>query len=506
MDSSSTSSDESIEEYDSHRAERRKFTDIYDVGRICRETLKMGDEIQYYDPMGIVGNIHNVRTAIVTGITPDCDYIVHVSTGDPITCNRPVRRVRERNSDGDLVAINEKCRWRSSAHFRCDASGSTTASADSIIDNAKHITEVLHRTNNLLQMVGVSAVDLRTTPKLKSKQTSKDSQNHKIVSNIQTPPKTKSRQASKTRQKRKNVSNVIYILCVDVSLQVSLMICSFLQYDSKNYDGDFQFDSDNNDDKLSCDNDDQVYNSVCLHRRNLREAATVNVQKQAEKVVKRLKKYGHANYKVDDVVQIVIPINDRAKTDPHCLIGVVVEVLEKSSTCRIATKGGVLDRCIAYHYLKQLPPESNDVILHDLETELQSWKGLPKISLRTASRMQSMVGGQGFSKCTCKGKCDSKRCGCLKKGLNCTARCHKGNKMCTNCKTDSGGSTASAASFYNNNNNNNNNNDHDSRTSASGGSTASTASTQKRNNDHDFSDGGNEGKDINSYTVKRIVF
>ena len=138
-----------------------------------------------------------------------------------------------------------------------------------------------------------------------------------------------------------------------------------------------------------------------------------------------MKDNGHANFKLDDVVQVLIPKHDRAKTDRHCLVGVVVEVQEKNSTCRIAVKGGVLDRCIAYQYLKQLPPNSNNVRLHDLETELESWRGLPTMSLRKASRMQSMVGGQGFSKCNCRGKCDNKRCGCRRKGLYCTARCHK---------------------------------------------------------------------------------
>ena len=194
-ESSSVSSDGSILEYDIDREERRKFTDIYDKTRICRETLKLGDEIQYYDPIAIVGDHHRLRTGIVTCLTPDSDYIVQVNTGDPIHSNRPVKRVRERNSKGDLVEIKQKCRMRTSAEFRCLAGGSTTAG---ITENVRQMTGIFCRTNNMLGMVGVSAVDLRHTPRTKMKQTSKD--------------------------KRKNVSTLIYIVCVDQSIQESLMI------------------------------------------------------------------------------------------------------------------------------------------------------------------------------------------------------------------------------------------------------------------------------------------
>jgi len=415
----STGSDGSISEYDIDREERRKFTEIYDKTRICRETLKLGDEIQYYDPIGIVGDPNRLCTGIVTCLTPDSDYIVQVNTGDPIHSNRPVKRVRERNSEGDLVAIKRKCRMRTSAEFRCFAGGSATAG---ITENVRQMTGIIRRTNNMLGMAGVSAVDLRQTPRTNSKQTSK--------------------------QKQKNVSTVVYIVCVDQSIQESLMIQpSFLQYDSTN-----------NDEDGDSANDDHVNDNVCMYRRRLREAATVNVQKQAAKVFQRLKDNGHANYKLDDVVQVLIPKQDRAKTDRHCLVGVVVEVQEKNSTCRIAVKGGVLDRCIAYHYLKQLPPNSNNVRLHGLETELESWRGLPTMSLRTASRMQSMMGGQGFSKCNCRGKCDNKRCSCQRKGLYCTARCHKGNGKCTNCDTDGNSDNSNNNNEDNNNNNNNTNN------------------------------------------------
>jgi hypothetical protein len=170
LESSSTTSifDESTPEYDSDRAERRKHTDILSPkGQVCNETIKLGDEILYYDAIATVGDPYRLCTGIVTGLSPDTNYIVQVNTGDVIHSNRPVKRLREMNSEGSLVAINERCRMRDSAHFRCVAGGSATAG---ITEQARHITEVFRHTNNELRRKGVSADDLRQTPRTMSNQ------------------------------------------------------------------------------------------------------------------------------------------------------------------------------------------------------------------------------------------------------------------------------------------------------------------------------------------------
>jgi hypothetical protein len=40
---------------------------------------------------------------------------------------------------------------------------------------------------------------------------------------------------------------------------------------------------------------------------------------------------------------------------------------------------------------------------------------IKSISVREAARLSSMGSGQGFSKCGCKGECDSARCKCFKR-------------------------------------------------------------------------------------------
>ena len=70
--------------------------------------------------------------------------------------------------------------------------------------------------------------------------------------------------------------------------------------------------------------------------------------------------------------------------------------------------------------------------LHGLQVALDSWAGMPEVSLRQAMAVQSTVGGQGMVHCNCKGSCESNKCSCFKAGRKCNSRCHKGNTCCTN--------------------------------------------------------------------------
>ena len=67
-----------------------------------------------------------------------------------------------------------------------------------------------------------------------------------------------------------------------------------------------------------------------------------------------------------------------------------------------------------------------------LEDALKEWKGMSKISERKAARKTSKVGGQGFIKCSCKGRCDTHSCSCKKDGRICNSHCQRGNNNCTN--------------------------------------------------------------------------
>ena len=46
------------------------------------------------------------------------------------------------------------------------------------------------------------------------------------------------------------------------------------------------------------------------------------------------------------------------------------------------------------------------------------------INVREAASQQSLSGGQGFFKCSCKSKFSSNRCKCKENGVLCNSRCH----------------------------------------------------------------------------------
>lgn len=59
-----------------------------------------------------------------------------------------------------------------------------------------------------------------------------------------------------------------------------------------------------------------------------------------------------------------------------------------------------------------------------------------ELSKRTANSAASVVGGQGFKFCNCKGECGPKsRCSCAKAvpPMKCNSKCHPGSKSCKNC-------------------------------------------------------------------------
>ena len=70
---------------------------------------------------------------------------------------------------------------------------------------------------------------------------------------------------------------------------------------------------------------------------------------------------------------------------------------------------------------------------------LQLYQGMAKQSLRECVANVSQGGGQGMTKCSCSGLCNTKKCGCFKEGRVCNSRCHPRNVTCTNCPEKHGG-------------------------------------------------------------------
>ena len=127
----------------------------------------------------------------------------------------------------------------------------------------------------------------------------------------------------------------------------------------------------------------------------------------------------------------------RGKVDDANLTGVVVEEVRRASEAgkgaalyRVATRAGVLSDLYLPAYLQPLP--SMTATAMNLDAPLLSWRGMPTVSVRKATRSQSAVGGQGMLRCNCKGTCEHGKCACKRAGRLCTSRCHKNNVKCTN--------------------------------------------------------------------------
>ncbi|CAH0385917.1 unnamed protein product [Bemisia tabaci] len=118
-------------------------------------------------------------------------------------------------------------------------------------------------------------------------------------------------------------------------------------------------------------------------------------------------------------VTIPFPDVDRAKGDARNTIAVVLEVSED----QLHTFGTQHGRLAALYMRNQFRP---------CKEEFLKASDVPDavISLRSLSRADSNFGGQGFTKCSCRGQCNDTRCSCKKKGLQCNSKCHNSGPCC----------------------------------------------------------------------------
>jgi len=159
-------------------------------------------------------------------------------------------------------------------------------------------------------------------------------------------------------------------------------------------------------------------------------------QESQEKQATSMKKHRSHGRPIDvltlgTVVLVPVAEVDRHKTDVKHVPGVVVEVTEHFFY-RVGVIGGILND--AYLQESLLVEPRTQPAIYGLQDVLANWKDMKNISLRAALAEISPTGGQGFTKCGCKGSCDSNSCKCKKTNVMCNSRCHYGNTACRNCK------------------------------------------------------------------------
>ena len=133
---------------------------------------------------------------------------------------------------------------------------------------------------------------------------------------------------------------------------------------------------------------------------------------------------GMSTIPIGTVVQLALDDVDRAKLDRTNATLVVVEHVGTESY-RVANRAGVYKDVVSRAYLT---PLESTAALVGLDSVLQEWRGMPKVSIRKIAASLSVAGGQGLLHCSCKGSCQSNRCACFKAGRKCNSRCHKDSR------------------------------------------------------------------------------
>ena len=156
-----------------------------------------------------------------------------------------------------------------------------------------------------------------------------------------------------------------------------------------------------------------------------REIARNSQESQAAKMLERSNKRFKPAEEGDNV-NVPIPEVDRGRLDPANFTAVVMDHNEETGLCTLGTTVGTLDTQFSRNQFELLPQKF--VSTADVPENVT-------VGVREAARLHSNTGGQGFFKCSCQTKCETKKCKCRKDGVRCNSRCHK-NRSCRNHDND----------------------------------------------------------------------
>ena len=142
-----------------------------------------------------------------------------------------------------------------------------------------------------------------------------------------------------------------------------------------------------------------------------RESSKEALENQAKKM-KQLSEKNFPQGKVGDTVKVRVPDVDRARSDSRNIIAIILAVI--NDNYQLGTKEG---------RLAQLYTRNQFVICKE---KFISKEDVPdiEISLRTCARNTSISGGQGYTRCTCKGRCNTNKCSCKRNAKLCNSKCH----------------------------------------------------------------------------------
>lgn len=142
-----------------------------------------------------------------------------------------------------------------------------------------------------------------------------------------------------------------------------------------------------------------------------------------QQILKRAK-----NFDINDIVGYKIANVDRSNTAPSILpckiIDIVAGVTTNSTQYRVATEIGIITGSFAASDLSDL----NETLSSGLRQ--LDCSNLPSISIIQAC--QSYTNYRSVTACKCVTACNTARCPCKKRSVQCCSKCHRGQK--TECK------------------------------------------------------------------------
>lgn len=147
-------------------------------------------------------------------------------------------------------------------------------------------------------------------------------------------------------------------------------------------------------------------------------------QKLAAKKMTNYSEHLFPPIQIGTTITLAVPSVDRAPLDFHSILGVGVVADKRNDVYQIGTVHGMLKGWF------------NRTYINVSGTKFINLEDVPRdtvLTLTEAAAKQSLVGGQGFHKCTCREsatQCKSNRCSCLKAKVLCNSRCHLRGPCC----------------------------------------------------------------------------
>jgi len=122
---------------------------------------------------------------------------------------------------------------------------------------------------------------------------------------------------------------------------------------------------------------------------------------------------------VGDTVRVRVPDIDRGRMDYQNILAVVMDV--DNDFYKLGTQYGIIS---------QLYTRNQFAVCKEKLISLNDVLSDKTMSLRQVSTAASKSGGQGYVRCNCKKKCNTKKCNCKNGGILCNSKCHDSLPCC----------------------------------------------------------------------------